>query len=87
MMSNSDERKAQLAGLLETLTLLVAQARAHDRALPPDNYLARAAVAAMAQLAQQALNEAQDLAARLEAPASPLSLDQLLELAAKMRPD
>ena len=57
-----------LDGLLDTLDLLVAQARAYERALPPDNYPARAAVAALGELARQALNEARDLAASLEPP-------------------
>ncbi len=49
-------------GLIETLELLIAQARAYERALPTDNYPARAAVATLGELAQQALNEAQNLA-------------------------
>ena len=62
----------RLEGLLETLELLVAQARAYERALPPDNYPARAAVATLGELARQALNEARDLAGSLEpAPAAP----------------
>ena len=60
--------KTQLAGLLDTLELLTAQARAYERALPTDNYPARAAVAALGELARQALNEARDLAATLERP-------------------
>jgi DNA-binding NarL/FixJ family response regulator len=61
-----------LAGLLDTLDLLVAQARAYERALPADNYPARAAVAALANLARQALNEARGLAASFApAPSSP----------------
>jgi DNA-binding NarL/FixJ family response regulator len=50
-----------LAGLIETLSLLVQQGRVYDRALPPENFHARAAVAVMSTLAEQALNEAQDL--------------------------
>ncbi len=57
-----------LDGLIDALELLVAQARAYERALPPDNYPARAAVAALGELARQALNEAQDLAAVLQPP-------------------
>lgn len=76
-MPNDDDRiKSHLAGLIDTLLLLTAQARAYDRALPSDNYHARAAVAAMEKLAQQAFNEAQDLAELLEAeptPSNPLS--------------
>lgn len=48
-------------GLLDTLELLVQQARAYERALPPSNFAARASVAALTELAQRALNEAQDL--------------------------
>ena len=53
-------------GLIDTLELLAAQARAYERALPVDNYPARAAVAALGELARQALNEARDLNASLE---------------------
>ena len=56
----------QLSGLLEALELLVAQAQAYERALPPDNYPARAAVATLGELARQALNEACDLHAALD---------------------
>jgi DNA-binding NarL/FixJ family response regulator len=52
-----------IAELLETLELLVSQARAYERALPPDSYPARAAVATLGELARQALNEARDIAA------------------------
>ena len=55
-----------LTGLLETLELLVAQAKAYERALPVDNYPARAAVATMGELARQALNEVRDLQLSLE---------------------
>jgi len=77
-----------LEGLLETLGLLVAQARAYERALPPDNYPARAAVATLGELARQALNEARDLAGSLEpAPAAPHPFSprelQVLSLAAE----
>ena len=65
---------APLAGLLDTLDLLVAQARAYERALPTDNYPARAAVSALANLARQALNEARDLAAVLAPAPGPASL-------------
>jgi DNA-binding NarL/FixJ family response regulator len=65
-----DELPQAWQGLLDTLELLVAQARAYERALPPNNYPARAAVAALGELARQALNEAGDLAtaARIDAP-------------------
>ena len=59
-----------IAELLETLELLVSQARAYERALPPDSYPARAAVATLGELARQALNEARDIAALVEPPAS-----------------
>ena len=59
----------KLAGLIETLSMLVMQGHAYDRALPPDNFHARAAVAVMGALAEQALNEARDLAV-LESPES-----------------
>lgn len=78
-----------LAGLLDTLDLLMQQARAYDRALPPNNYPARAAVAALTQLGQQALNEARDLADTLKPapkvsphPFSPRELE-VLTLAAQ----
>jgi DNA-binding NarL/FixJ family response regulator len=59
-----------LQGLLDVLALLVEQARTYETALPTDNYPARAAVAQLGELAQRALAEAQDLAARL-APTPP----------------
>lgn len=62
----TQETLPPLASLLEALTLLVEQARAYDRALPADNYPARAAVAAMGELAQQALNEALGLEALIK---------------------
>ena len=60
-----DTQLAPLASLMETLELLVAQARAYDRVLPRQNYPARAAAAALGELAQQALNEARELEALL----------------------
>ena len=62
-MSEENKHLVPLEGLMETLELLVAQATAYERALPPDNYPARAAVAALGELARQALNDAQDLGA------------------------
>lgn len=59
-----------IAELLETLELLVAQARAYERALPPDSYPARAAVATLGELARQALTEARDIAV-VVAPLTP----------------
>jgi DNA-binding CsgD family transcriptional regulator len=66
MSSEGEESPSPLAGLLDTLELLVAQSRAYERALPPDNYPARAAVATLGELARQALNDAQDLGVLLE---------------------
>ncbi len=60
-MPPSDLPLPILAGLIDTLELLVAQAHAYERALPPGNYPARAAVAALGELARQSLNEARDL--------------------------
>ncbi len=51
-----------LAGLLEALDLLMAQARAYERALPANEYHARAAVASLSRLAQRAHSEALSLA-------------------------
>lgn len=72
--------------LIETLELLAAQAQAYERALPPDNFPARAAVASLGELARQALNEARDLAAGQESagehPLSPRELE-VLGLAAR----
>jgi DNA-binding NarL/FixJ family response regulator len=65
-MAEGKDRPSPLAGLLDTLELLVAQSRAYERALPPNNYPARAAVATLGELARQALNDAQDLDALLE---------------------
>jgi DNA-binding NarL/FixJ family response regulator len=57
-----------LLSLQNALDLLVEQAEAYSRALPTNNYPARAAVSALARLAQQAKNEARSLADALEAP-------------------
>jgi len=65
----SKTARLPIAELLETLELLVAQARAYERALPPDSYPARAAVATLGELARQALTEARDIAALAAAPA------------------
>jgi DNA-binding NarL/FixJ family response regulator len=64
--------KNRLAGLVDTLELLVMQAKAYERALPTDNFQARAAVATLGELARQALNETQDLVAAIE-PVLPVS--------------
>ncbi len=55
-----------LAGLQNALALLVEQAQAYERALPSNNYAARAAVAALMRLARQAQSEARSLADAFE---------------------
>ena len=62
-MSNSNE---PLAGLQNALALLIEQAQAYERALPPNNYAARAVVAALTRLARQAQSEALSLADSLQ---------------------
>ena len=79
-----------IESLLQTLELLAEQARAYERALPPGNYPARAAVAALGELARRSLNEARDLEDALldkrtgtaEQPFSPRE-HQVLSLAAE----
>ena len=51
-----------LASLQNVLALLVEQAQAYERALPANNYAARAVAAALMRLAKQAQNEAISLA-------------------------
>jgi len=69
--------------LLETLETLAAQFKTYDRALPVNNYPARLAVGALQRLAEQALNEARDLAGQLRPtppalhPFSPRELEVL----------
>ena len=83
-MTDSNE---PLASLQNALDLLLEQARAYERALPANNYAARAAVAALTRLAQQARAEALSLAETLqpqgarEHPFSPRE-HQVLSLAA-----
>jgi len=60
-MPSEKDQPLPFDGLIDTLELLVAQARAYERALPVDNYPARAAVASLGELARQALNEARDI--------------------------
>ena len=67
-MSNSIE---PLSGLQKALNHLVEQALAYERALPPDNYAARAAVAVLARLAIQARNEAVSLEYTLHPKTTP----------------
>jgi DNA-binding NarL/FixJ family response regulator len=77
------DTQKQFAGLLDTLDLLVAQARAYERTLPRENHVARAAIDSMGKLAWQALNEAHDLADSLgpaietSHPLSPRELEVL----------
>jgi DNA-binding NarL/FixJ family response regulator len=80
-----------ITSLLEALDLLLAQARAYERALPAADYRARAAVAALSRLAQRARSEALSLADASEAaseqaqvahPLSPREF-QVLSLAAQ----
>jgi DNA-binding NarL/FixJ family response regulator len=59
--SQDSDSLLQLGLLIDTLELVVEQARAYERALPPDNYPARMAVATLGELARQALAEARDL--------------------------
>lgn len=58
-MAHSSE---PLTGLQNALALLVEQAQAYERALPANNYAARAAVMSLLRLAQQAQSEAVSLA-------------------------
>ena len=64
-MSNPNE---PLAGLQNALALLVEQALTYERALPHNNYAARAAVAALMRLARQAQSEAVSLADSFQPP-------------------
>jgi len=58
-MPNANE---PLASLQKVLAYMVEQAQAYERALPANNYAARAVVAAMSKLARQAQSEAVSLA-------------------------
>ncbi len=62
-MPNSNE---PLASLQIALAQLVEQAQAYERALPANNYAARAAVAALTLLAKQAQSEAVSLEESLQ---------------------
>ena len=66
-MPNSNE---PLAGLQNALSLLVEQAQAYERALPANNYAARAAVSALTRLAKQAQSEALSLAETIQPQAA-----------------
>jgi DNA-binding NarL/FixJ family response regulator len=87
-MSDQKRNLDPLSGVLDTLELLVAQVRAYDRALPVDNFPARAAVSTLGELARQALNEVHELRISLEnTPISDHDLSpremEVLSLAAK----
>ena len=58
-MPNAEE---PLASLQNALALLIEQTQAYERALPSNNYAARAVVAALTRLARQAQSEAFSLA-------------------------
>lgn len=80
-----------LESLLETLGLMLAQVRAYERALPVNNFPARAAVATLGELARQAQQEAEAVAEFVTAvsptPLTPHPLSprehQVLSLAAR----
>jgi len=55
-----------LVSLQKVLALLIEQAHTYERALPHNNYAARAAVASLAKLAKQAQSEAVSLADSLQ---------------------
>lgn len=57
-----------LASLQNALALLIDQAQAYERALPANNYAARAAVSALTRLARQAQGEALSVAESLRSP-------------------
>ena len=61
-MSNPNE---PLASLQNALRLLIEQAQAYERALPANNYAARAAVSSLMRLARQAQGEALSVAEAL----------------------
>ena len=55
-----------LSSLQSILLLLLEQAQAYERALPSNNRAARAAIAGLKRLAQQAQNEVQSLAETIQ---------------------
>ena len=66
-MKQGDQKSDEpLASLQNVLALLVEQAQAYERALPANNYAARAAVATLTRLARQAQSEAVSLAESLQ---------------------
>jgi DNA-binding NarL/FixJ family response regulator len=69
-MPPNSELVPQLEALLETLSLLAAQARVSQQALPAEQVQARLSLAVLERLAQQAANEAEDVLNQLQ-PESP----------------
>ena len=67
-MTAENKPVTPLDSVVDTLELLVAQVRAYERALPPDNFPARAAISTLGELARQALNDVRDLQSFLEGP-------------------
>lgn len=65
-MDSMPDPNEPLAGLQKALALLVEQAQAYERALPHNNYAARAVAAAWLRLARQAQSEAVSLADMLQ---------------------
>jgi DNA-binding NarL/FixJ family response regulator len=70
-MTAEDKPVTPLDSVLDTLELLVAQVRAYERALPPNNFPARAAISTLGELARQALNDARDLQSSMESAETP----------------
>ena len=87
-MDSMPDSSEPLASLQNALALLVEQVQAYERALPANNYAARAVVTALMRLAKQAQSEAVSLAESLQAsppsdhPFSPRE-HEVLGLAAK----
>lgn len=59
--AEGSEPPPQLTALLAVLELIADQVRAYERVLAHDNHVARRAIAALGELARQALAEARDL--------------------------
>ncbi len=62
----------RLTSLLDALELLLDQIRAYELALPSNNHQALTALAQLREMAQQAFNEAHDLAETPNQPTNPL---------------
>jgi DNA-binding NarL/FixJ family response regulator len=65
-----DSANPPLESLQNTLDLLLEQAQTYERILPARDYAARAAIAALTRLAEQARSEARSLAEALQPPAA-----------------